>query len=169
MDKLVEMYTKYHVTKVLASFPFSGNYVREQFAQGVMLMLQRYTADIIFQKIYNKHFENNKPNVIITIGSGGINDDTDSELYMILYVPLTEVPDILILLYDDDIVQDIYKQIADQIAEQIDDQIADQPDAQPINQDDPPTNSIVFAVSLKYDYSIIFQMPFITYDVLYAV
>ena len=80
----------------------------------------------------------NEPNIIFAIGTGNINNETNCEQYTILCVPLSKVPDVLITIYDD--VGDIYSELI-----------------QMYTQLSHNTLSFVFAISLEYNYTCIFQ------------
>jgi hypothetical protein len=136
MDEILEIYDEYCVVYPLIDFPISGNYTKEQFPEGVASLLHMYEKNILLR--CNKNELINEPNIIFAIGSGNINIDTNCEQYTILCVPLSKVTGVLITIYDD--IEDIYSELI-----------------QMYTQLSHNTLSFVFAISLGYDYTCIFQ------------
>ena len=134
MEEISEIYGKYGIFHRLIDFPISGNYTRELFPDGVATLLRNtiYKAGIV--KKDNKA-------IIMAIGSGNINDKTNCEQYTLLYVPLSCVPDVLTTMYDDQYVESIFSELMDMLSYQ-----------------NVFERTSVFAVTLQYDYTCIFQM-----------
>ena len=82
----------------------------------------------------------NEPIIIIAIGSGNINNKTNCELYAILYVPFSEVSNVLTTLYDDDDVEYIHSELVSMYDELHKNKLR-----------------FVVAVSIAYDYVCVFQ------------
>ena len=136
MDEIFEIYDEYCVVYHSIDFPISGNYTKEQFPKSVASLLHMYEQNILLGCQKNELI--NEPNIIFAIGTGNINNETNCEQYTILCVPLSKVPDVLITIYDD--VGDIYSELI-----------------QMYTQLSHNTLSFVFAISLEYNYTCIFQ------------
>jgi hypothetical protein len=134
MDEISEIYGKYCICRKLIDFPISGNYTREKFPDGVATLLRNTIYKTGLIKKDNKA-------IIMAIGSGNINNDTNCEQYTILYVPLSHVPDVLTMMYDDPYIESIYSELTDMLS-----------------YSNIFERSSVFAVTLQYDYTCIFQM-----------
>jgi len=137
MEIIAKIYEKYNAFDKLFDFPISGNYTNEQFPNGVAEILRICKKDIL--SMYARCFTIYP--IIMAIGSGNINDKTGCELYTILYVPFIEVPDVLILLYDEDGVQNIYSKLI-----------------QMYNKYGHNKLPFVIAISVQHDYNCIFQI-----------